>query len=153
FLSHVLALGAPFEKAGAAIFQATLDNVLICMWTVENSLPGVSLGGAITGRVRYPVPPGGTLPNGSINKTGDTVFVGVPNALVTVAVNTSTHALGTGVPFAMTQPDGSFTFSDPLYRGGTINLVAMDGAGHAATASAIEAVALTDKTVNDYAGP
>lgn len=143
-------LGGPL--GGSAVVGAAENNAIL-MWTFDNALPGISLGGAVTGRVRYSVAPGGTLPDSTINKTGDNVFVGVPNVTVTVDVNTSTHALGTGVTVATTQPDGTFTFSDPTYRGGTINLVAADGSGNSATASAIEVVSLTDKTVNDFAGP
>jgi hypothetical protein len=147
------ALDLGLFSPGSGVISEGLMAVNFIIWMANDILPGVSLGGAVTGRVRYPVPAGGTLPDGTINKTGDTVFVGVANARVSVDPNTSTHALPPNATVAITQPDGTFTFSDPHYQGGTIGLIAMDGAGHAVTASAIEAVALTDKTVNDFAGP
>jgi len=145
------ALDTAFSVPPTAEFG--LQAVAFIIWMANDILPGVSLGGAITGRVRYPVPPGGTLPDETINRTGDIVFAGVANARVTVNVDASTHALGSNQTVAITQPDGTFTFSDPNYHGGTIVVSASDGKGGFVTANAIEAVAVTDKTVNDFAGP
>jgi len=144
-----LSLGGTF---GGSAVQGGLDNYAIAIWTFDSLLPGISLGGAVTGRVRYPVPAGGILPDGTINKTGDTVFASMSGVVVAVDGNTSTHSLGTGTTTAITQSDGSFTFSDRNYRGGTIGLIAYAPTG-ITTATAIEAVSLTDKTVNDYSGP
>jgi hypothetical protein len=141
------AFGAP------PLFSLGFQEVAFIIWEASNLLPGVALGGAVTGRVRYPVPAGGTLPDGTINRTGDTVFVGVPNIQVTVDPQTSSHALPPNSTVAFTQPDGSFTFSDPRYNGGTIGVIAYDGNGHAVLGKAIETVALTDKTVDEFAGP
>src|SRR4029077_18041743 len=114
--------------------------------------PGVALGGAVTGRVRYAVPPGGTMPDGSLNRTGDTVFVGVPGAVATVDLNESTHVFTNGATSAVTQSDGSFTFGDSRYFGGTVKVVAYAPTG-IGTATAVETVVLTDKSVDAYAGP
>jgi hypothetical protein len=138
---------------GGGAVAGGLDSVAILMWTIDQLLPAVSLGGVITGRVRYAVPPGGAEPDGSINRTGDTVFAGVPNVVVRVDLNNSTHNLGIGQTVAMTQSDGTFTFSDPTYRGGTVSIVASDGAGHSSTGTAVEVVSLTDVTVDQFAGP
>ena len=135
------------------VAELGLEADMYLIWMANDALPGISLGGSITGRVRYAVAPGGALPDGTINKTGDNVFVGVSNAFVTVDSNPPSHAVPAGATGARTQPDGSFTFSDPHYNGGTVKVIAYDGNGHAVTTTAAEVVALTDKTVNDFAGP
>jgi len=135
------------------VAELGLEADMYLIWMANDALPGISLGGSITGRVRYAVAPGGTLPDGTVNKTGDNVFVGVSNAFVTVDSNPPSHAVPAGATGARTQPDGSFTFSDPHYNGGTVKVIAYDGNGHAVTTTAAEVVALTDKTVNDFAGP
>jgi hypothetical protein len=142
-------LGGPL---GGPAVQAGLDNYVFLMWMFDQLRPGVSLGGAVTGRVRYAVPPGGTLPDGTLNRTGDTVFVGVPGVVVAVDVNDSTHIFANGAPTAITQQDGTFTFGDSRYFGGTVKLVAYAPTG-IGTATAVETVVLTDKSIDVFAGP
>src|SRR5262249_12294203 len=121
-------------------------------WMFDQLRPGVSLGGAVTGRVRYAVPPGAALPDGTLNRTGDTVFVGIPGVVVTVDVNESTHVFTNGATSAITQQDGTFTFGDPQSFGGTVKVVAYAPTG-IGTATAVETVVLTDKSIDVYAGP
>jgi hypothetical protein len=98
------------------------------------------------------VPPGGSLPDGTLNRTGDTVFVGVPGVVVAVDVNDSTHVFANGAPTAITQQDGTFTFGDSRYFGGTVKVVAYAPTG-IGTATAVETVVLTDKSIDVFAGP
>ena len=142
-------LGGQF---GAPAVQAGLDNYVFLMWMFDQLRPGVSLGGAVTGRVRYAVPPGGGLPDGTLNRTGDTVFVGVPGVVVSVDVNESTHVFTNGVTSAITQQDGTFTMGDSHYSGGTVKVVAYAPTG-IGTATAVETVVLTDKSIDVFAGP
>jgi hypothetical protein len=142
-------LGGPL---GGPAVQAGLDNYVFLMWMFDQLRPGVSLGGAVTGRVRYAVPPGGSLPDGTLNRTGDTVFVGVPGVVVAVDVNDSTHVFANGAPTAITQQDGTFTFGDSRYFGGTVKVVAYAPTG-IGTATAVETVVLTDKSIDVFAGP
>ena len=142
-------LGGPL---GGPAVQAGLDNYVFLMWMFDQLRPGVSLGGAVTGRVRYAVPPGGSLPDGTLNRTGDTVFVGVPGVVVAVDVNDSTHVFANGAPTAITQQDGTFTFGDSRYFGGTVKVAAYAPTG-IGTATAVETVVLTDKSIDVFAGP
>jgi hypothetical protein len=142
-------LGGPL---GGPAVQAGLDNYVFLMWMFDQLRPGVSLGGAVTGRVRYAVPAGGSLPDGTLNRTGDTVFVGVPGVVVAVDVNDSTHVFANGAPTAITQQDGTFTFGDSRYFGGTVKVVAYAPTG-VGTATAVETVVLTDKSIDVFAGP
>ena len=142
-------LGGPL---GAPAVQAGLDNYVFLMWMFDQLRSGVALGGAVTGRVRYAVPPGGGLPDGTLNKTGDSVFVGVPGVVVTVDANESTHVFTNGATSAITQQDGTFTFGDPHYTGGSVKVVAYASTG-TGTATAVETTVLTDKSIDTFSGP
>jgi hypothetical protein len=71
---------------------------------------------------------------------------------VAVDVNDSTHVFANGAPTAITQQDGTFTFGDSRYFGGTVKVVAYAPTG-VGTATAVETVVLTDKSIDVFAGP
>ena len=69
-----------------------------------------------------------------------------------VDVNESTHVFTNGATSAITQQDGTFTFGDSRYFGGTVKVVAYAPTG-IGTATAVETVVLTDKSIDVFAGP
>ncbi len=116
-----------FGVFDAGAITKTQFNNLYLMWTYDQSIPGMALPGAITGRVVRP-----TL---TANATTQTYAgVGAVQVWEGEAGQTSPPA---GAPFAITKADGTFTMWEKAFTDGPVTIVAKAPGGETRAAQAL----------------
>jgi hypothetical protein len=100
------------ENVGNGIASSLVMQMI---WSFDALIPGRAISGAVSGRVVRPVFKAGAT---------EPVFEGVQGAMV---VRGRENGVVTFPTFALTDKDGVFTVEDPLYTGGTVQVVAAKG--------------------------
>lgn len=153
---------------GIVALEVGIEGLICLTEVIDNTRPGKPIVGVITGKVLYPVPPGGRDIHNNVNNTSDTIFAPVQGAIVSgvdsrgvALVNTSDNS-----NVAISQADGTYTLWDcpksaeltvgcAPFPGGVVT-VSAQAAGmtpSTATGTANEVVVITDQNIKQLAGP